>query len=82
MNEEIERRLISLIAEYMDLDPKVVMAASNLSLDLGMDSMDRVVLMQAIEEEFEIEIGDDDADRIRTVEELCELVEAKVRQAK
>ena len=54
------------------------MTAAKFVEDLGADSLDTVELVMAFEEEFDIEIPDEDAEKIRTVDDAVKYVKAKV----
>jgi acyl carrier protein len=64
---EMETRLRSLVIEQLGVDETVLKPESSFTDDLGADSLDLVELIMAIEEEFGIEIPDDQAEEIRTV---------------
>lgn len=54
---------------------------ASLSTDLGADSLDRIELLMACEEEFNIEIPDQDAEQLATVQEIVDYVQARVGTA-
>lgn len=70
--EEVERKLRSIIAEHMCIDGSDIKDDSRLYEDLGADSLDVVELVMAAEEEFEIEIPDDDVDDLTTFEKTVD----------
>jgi acyl carrier protein len=69
-------KLKSLIAEQLDVDEEKVTENANIQDDLGADSLDVVDLIMAIEEEFDIEIPDGDAESIKTVGDIEKYIEA------
>lgn len=80
MSEAIEEKVKSIIAEQlgvelgkMDLDSKIVD-------DLGADSLDTVELVMALEEEFGIDIPDEDAERMRTVRDIVSYIQRAKEQ--
>lgn len=66
---EIFAKVKELIVEQLDVEEDMVTLDTSLADDLEADSLDIVELMMAIEEEFNIEISDDDTDKISTVGE-------------
>ena len=68
MNEIFEK-VKEMIVEQLDIEEDMVTSDASFADDLEADSLDVVELMMAIEEEFNIEISDDDADNISTVGE-------------
>lgn len=71
---DIEPRVIKLIAEHLGL-PKDDVTPTKTWDDLGVDSLDRVELAMASEEEFEIEIPDDVLETIESVKDLIAFLE-------
>ena len=71
MSDELIQRVLRTIAEAQRLPIEKVTIDKTLE-ELGMDSMDGVSLLFALENEFEINIPDDVAKHIRTVREMCE----------
>ncbi len=59
------------------MDPERVKPESSFIDDLGADSLDIVELVMAMEEEFEIEIPDEDAEKLRTVQDVMKYLETK-----
>ena len=57
----------SIIAENLDVDEQEITADASFTEDLGADSLDIVELVMALEEEFGLEIPDEDADKLKTV---------------
>ena len=74
----IEERVKSVIAEQLGVRPEEVTLEASFVEDLGADSLDLVELTMALEEEFGIEIPDEDAEKLLTVQDVCIYVEAKV----
>lgn len=73
MNEVLDR-VKRLIEGRFDVPPSHIRAASDLRDDLQLDSVDRVELVMAAEEMFSVEIGDEDMEGLRTVQDLADLV--------
>lgn len=74
----LEEKIRSLIAEKLDVEPHDVRDESALVDDLGADSIRIVELIMAMEENFDIEISDDEAVKIRTVGDAIEFVKANI----
>ena len=74
----IEERVRRLIAEQLKSDVSEVKDEASFVDDLGADSLDTVELVMALEEEFETEIPDEDAENITTVREAIEYVKNQV----
>lgn len=71
-----ETKICALIAEQLHVDTSAVTPASTLE-SLGADSLDRVELVMKLEEEFGIEIRDEDADKLVTVADLLTYIQSK-----
>lgn len=65
-----ENRIIDIIANQLGVDKEMVTSEANIVDDLGADSLDVVELVMALEEAFDKEIPDDDAEKIRTVQDV------------
>ncbi len=74
----IEEKVKAIIVEQLDLDVDPSELNDNASFvdDLGADSLDTVELVMALEEEFECEIPETDADKIQTVQQAIDYVKA------
>ena len=77
----IEQRVKKIVAEQLGVNESEVKNESSFVNDLGADSLDTVELVMALEEEFECEIPDEDAEKIATVQEAISYIE-KHTQAK
>lgn len=78
MNEEIFAKVQKLVADQLEVDIADVKPSANFANDLGADSLDTVELVMALEEEFDIEIPDEDAETIDTVEKAVNYIAEKV----
>ena len=67
--ENIEQRVKKIVAEQLGVNEADVKNESSFVNDLGADSLDTVELVMALEEEFETEIPDEDAEKIATVQD-------------
>ncbi|MCH5303232.1 MAG: acyl carrier protein [Ruminococcus sp.] len=66
----------SILAEQFDVEEDKITEATDLQDDLGADSLDVVDLLMSIEDEFEIEVPDDEIENIKTVGALVNYIEA------
>lgn len=74
-NDTVEQRVVAIIAEHLGVEtPEDVSSEASLASDLGADSLDMVEIIMAMEEEFDIEIPDEDAEEIETVGEVIAYV--------
>jgi acyl carrier protein len=73
--EDILGKVIDIVAEELAVDRDEVTEDSSFIEDLGADSLDVVELVMAFEEEFDVEIPDEDAENIRTVEDAVSYLE-------
>ena len=67
MADNIEARIKEIIVNELGVEPEKVTEEASFVEDLGADSLDTVELVMAFEEEFEIEIPDEDAEQLQTV---------------
>ena len=72
----IEERVKKIVAEQLGSGEDEITNESSFIDDLGADSLDTVELVMALEEEFDIEIPDDDAEKIATVQAAIDYVSA------
>jgi len=73
--ENILEKVIDIVAEELAVDRDEVTEDSSFIEDLGADSLDVVELVMAFEEEFDVEIPDEDAEDIRTVDDAVSYLE-------
>ena len=73
---DIENRVKKIVVEHLGVDEDKVNDAASFIDDLGADSLDTVELVMAFEEEFEIEIPDDAAEKIQTIKDAIDFIEA------
>ena len=69
-------RVKKIVVEHLGVDVSKVNDAASFIDDLGADSLDTVELVMAFEEEFEIEIPDDAAEKIQTIKDAIDFIEA------
>ncbi len=77
MSAEIEAKIIKIVADQLNVDESEINSDSSFVDDLGADSLDTVELVMAFEEEFGIEIPDEDAEGIQSVQNAIDYVAAK-----
>ena len=70
-------KIKSIVVDQLGVDEDQVTEDVSFVDDLGADSLDTVELIMAFEEEFDIEIPDEDAQKIKTVKDVMEYIEAK-----
>ena len=74
---EIEEQVKKIIVDHLGIEESKVMPDSKFIDDLGADSLDTVELVMAFEEKFEIEIPDDAAETIQTVQNAIDYIQNK-----
>jgi acyl carrier protein len=74
---EIHPKVKDIIVEQLGVDPEKVKAEASFIDDLGADSLDIVELVMAMEEEFDIEIPDEDAEKLKTVQDVASYLSKK-----
>jgi acyl carrier protein len=70
----IEERVKKIVCEQLGVKEEDVKSSSSFVEDLGADSLDTVELVMALEEEFETEIPDEEAEKITTVQLACDYI--------
>ncbi len=70
----IAERVKQIVAEQLGVDEEQVTDEASFMEDLGADSLDTVELVMALEEEFDVEISDEDAEKIQTVQDAVDYV--------
>ncbi len=74
----VEERIKKIIAEQLGVEEEDVTPEASFVEDLGADSLDTVELVMAFEEEFGIEIPDEDAEKILTVQQAIDYIKEKM----
>ena len=75
----VEEKVKHIIVEQLGVDEDEVKAEASFVDDLGADSLDVVELVMALEEEFGMEISDEDAEKLTTVREATAYIESHVK---
>jgi acyl carrier protein len=73
----IEEKVRDIIVEQLGVNPEQVTPAASFVNDLGADSLDTVELVMAFEEEFNVEVPDEDAEKLATVSDVVKYIEEK-----
>lgn len=76
--EELIKKINAVVVEKLGVKEEQVKTDSSFVDDLGADSLDRVELVMALEDEFDIEIPDEDAEKLVKVSDVITYVKAKV----
>lgn len=76
----VEERVKQIIVEQLGVDESEVTANASFVDDLGADSLDIVELVMAFEEAFDIDIPDEDAEKIATVKDAIDYIESKKKK--
>ncbi len=74
----VDEKVKKIVAEQLGVDEEEVTSEASFVDDLGADSLDTVELVMAFEEEFGIEIPDDDAEKIITVQNSIDYIKERV----
>ena len=74
----VEQRVIEIVCEHLAVSKETVTRSTSFVEDIGADSLDIVELVMEFEKEFNIDIPDEDAEKLRTVGDAVAYLEAKV----
>ena len=74
MSNDVKAKIKKIVADHLGIEEEKVTEEASFIDDLGADSLDTVELVMALEEEFDIEIADEDAEKISTVNEAVEYI--------
>jgi acyl carrier protein len=77
----MKKRIVQIIAKQLGIEEQDVSAKSSVVEDLGADSLDVVELIMALEEEFDIEIPDTEAEKIVNVQNIFDYMENAMQPA-
>ena len=76
----VEDKVKEIIVEQLGVDPSEVTLEASFINDLGADSLDTVELVMALEEEFNLEIADEEAEKLDTVGKVVEYIKTHSKQ--
>ena len=80
MADDIDQKVKDIIVEQLGVDAGAVKPEANFVNDLGADSLDTVELVMALEEEFDIEIPDEEAEKIQSVGQAVDYIKAHMKK--
>ncbi|WP_298615567.1 acyl carrier protein [uncultured Thermosynechococcus sp.] len=79
MNQsEILEKVKAIVADQLSVDPEKVVPEASFAEDLNADSLDSVELIMALEEAFGVEIPDEEAEKLKTVQDVLDFINSKV----
>lgn len=76
--QELFLKVKDILTKELDIDPQKIQLTSKLQDDLGVESLHTIELVMAFEEAFNIDIPDEDAEKVLTVKEIVEYLEKKI----
>ncbi|MFD3004483.1 MULTISPECIES: acyl carrier protein [Thermus] len=76
--QEIFEKVKAVIADKLSVEPEKITLEARFIEDLGADSLDTVELIMGLEDEFGLEISDEDAEKIRTVKDAVAYIQSKL----
>jgi len=82
MGKETNEKVKNIISEQLGVDEAEITPTASFVDDLGADSLDQVELVMAFEEAFDLEIPDEDAEKMRTVQDAVDYIEKHAKVSK
>lgn len=79
---DVKQEIIDIVGEHLDYNKSKIKMKSDIVNDLGADSLDCIEIVMALEKKYDISISDEDADNVRTIEQLIKIVEEKKKWLK
>lgn len=76
---DLKERIINIVSEQLGVDKSEVTPEASFMDDLGADSLDQVELVMAFEEEFDVEIPDEDAEKMQVVQDAIDYLGKKIK---
>ncbi|MDE2889453.1 MAG: acyl carrier protein [Gemmatimonadota bacterium] len=80
MAEDIQQKVVDLIVDQLGVDADSVTPEAHFIDDLGADSLDTVELVMAFEEEFDMEVPDEDAEKLETVSDVTVYLKQRLNE--
>ena len=77
--EEIFKKIQKLLSTQFDVSEDKITMQTDIAKDLGADSLDVIDILMSVEDEFKIEVPDEDAENVKTVEQMVEYVKNKLK---
>jgi acyl carrier protein len=78
MSGEVFEKVKNIVVEQLSVDENEIKPETSFTDDLGADSLDLVELIMALEEEFDLEISDEEAQKIKTIGEAVDYIESQL----
>lgn len=75
--ETVDNEVIQIISKQLKTKPEKLLLNHNLSVDLGADSLDAIEIIVSLEEQFDVEISDNEAENIKTISDVISLIKNK-----
>jgi len=75
MSDTVLQRVIYIAIRQLGIDDMTILPEHYIADDLGADSLDLIEMVMEAEEEFEIDISDDEAEKVRTIQDAADLIE-------
>lgn len=75
---DLTPKIIEILAKQLNVSPDKITLSSELTEDLGMDSLDSIEIVMALEEEFGIEIPDEDTERLKKVNDIVTYLQKRL----
>lgn len=80
MTESVEKRVKDLVVEKLGVKEEDVKNEASFADDLGADSLDTVELVMALEDEFDMEVPEEEYEKITTIQEAIDYIKSKIEQ--
>ena len=81
LSEELQKRLKNIVADRLGVDEGLITPEASFVDDLNADSLDLVELIMTLEEEFKVEIPDEDAEKLQTIGDAMDYLEERLEGA-
>jgi len=77
--QDIEKKVTDILVDKLGVEPEEVKNDANFEDDLGGDSLDLVAVVVELEKDLHISVADEEADQVKTVGDICDMVERYVK---